>query len=210
MIIGVSGGLRRCSRVCAAGIVAMLGANACVTPPAPSTAPSLPAAFEHSSVPSQQPASAAEWYRSFGSDELVTLVDARQQLQYRHRYARGALAVLAGHDPEAFDVATRTLEQLKALPIAAGLPAALLTRRPDLAAAEAGLTAARADVAVARASLLPILTLTGSGGVQNPAVQAAATTLAGTGPTLVLGASLLQAMFDGGRRGASRSRSSGQ
>ena len=57
----------------------------------------------------------------------------------------------------------------------------------------------------ARAALLPSITLTASGGLQNPAVQAAVDTLTGTGGTLTLGASLLQTIFDGGRRRAARS-----
>jgi outer membrane protein TolC len=56
----------------------------------------------------------------------------------------------------------------------------------------------------AKAALFPTLTLTGSGGVQNPAVQAAVTTLEGTGSTLTIGASLVQSIFDGGRRRAVR------
>ena len=43
--------------------------------------------------------------------------------------------------------------------IGSGLPSELLTRRPDIASAEAKLAAARADVIVARAALLPGLTL---------------------------------------------------
>ena len=82
------------------------------------------------------------------------------------------------------------------------MPSTLLTRRPDLIAAEAGLQAADADVAAARAAMLPAFTLTAGGGLQNPAVQAAVATLTGTGSTLILGASLMQAIFDGGRHRA--------
>jgi outer membrane protein TolC len=120
---------------------------------------------------------------------------------------RGALALLLGRAPEQFTVAGSALDDLHEPPIAAGLPAALLTRRPDLMAAEARLQAANADVAAARAALLPAITLTASGGVQNPAVQAAVTTLEGTGGTLTLGATLLQTIFDAGRRRALRAES---
>jgi outer membrane protein TolC len=70
--------------------------------------------------------------------------------------------------------------------------------------AEANLGAADADLVVARAALLPNLNLTAAGGMQNPAVQAAVITLTGAGPTLNLGAGLLQTIFDGGRLRAVR------
>jgi multidrug efflux system outer membrane protein len=43
-----------------------------------------------------------------------------------------------------------------------GLPASVLTRRPDIRAAEAQLAAAAGDVSSARAALLPSISLTGS------------------------------------------------
>jgi NodT family efflux transporter outer membrane factor (OMF) lipoprotein len=116
----------------------------------------------------------------------------------------GALALLLGRAPEQFMVSGIALESLHEPAVDAGLPSALLTRRPDLIAAEATLEAASADVAAARAALLPTLTLTGAGGLQNPAVQAAVDTLTGTGGTLTIGASLLQSIFDGGRQRAVR------
>ncbi len=84
------------------------------------------------------------------------------------------------------------------------MPAELLTRRPDVYMAEANMRAANADLTVARAALLPNFTLTASGGVQNPALNAAVTTLSGVGPTLNLGASIAQVIFDGGRLRAAR------
>jgi NodT family efflux transporter outer membrane factor (OMF) lipoprotein len=126
------------------------------------------------------------------------------ELEGQRLAALAAIAVLAGRDPEGFAVQATSLAGLAEPAIDAGLPSELLRRRPDILLAEAMLQAANANLAAARAALFPTIALTASGGVQNPAVQAAVTTLAGTGPTLVVGASLLQAIFDGGRRRALR------
>ncbi len=118
--------------------------------------------------------------------------------------ARGALAVLAGRAPENFSVAADRLDELTEPRIVPGLPSDLLTRRPDILGAEANLRAAHADLAAARSAMFPSLSLTASGGLQNPAVQAAVITLEGTGYTTSLGASLVQTIFDGGRNRAQR------
>ncbi len=129
-------------------------------------------------------------------------------LQQQEAAALATLAVLVGRDPEGFDVAARDLSGIAEPTLAAGLPSDLLRRRPDILAAEATLAAADADVDVARTAFLPSITLTAAGGIQDPAVQAAVTTLAGTGSTFTVGASLLQAVFDGGRRSALRAEAS--
>jgi multidrug efflux system outer membrane protein len=122
--------------------------------------------------------------------------------------ARTSLALLLGRRPEEFTVMGATLEDIAVPVVAAGLPSELLMRRPDITSAELNLRAAHADVDAARAALFPNLTLTANGGVQNPGVQAAVITLAGTGYTLGLGASLVQTIFDGGRRRAAREEAS--
>jgi NodT family efflux transporter outer membrane factor (OMF) lipoprotein len=124
------------------------------------------------------------------------------QLQQQEVAARGALALLVGHAPEGFTVAGDRLDALAEPPLGAGLPSELLQRRPDLIASEDNLQAAHADLIVARAALFPSLNLTASGGVQNPAMNAAVITLAGTGWSLTAGATLMQTIFDAGRRRA--------
>ncbi len=124
------------------------------------------------------------------------------QLQLQEAEARGSLALLVGRAPEGFQVAGDRLDALAEPPLGAGLPSELLRRRPDLIASESNLQAAHADLAAARAALFPSLSLTAGGGVQNPAVQAAVITLAGTGWSLTAGASVVQTIFDGGRRRA--------
>ncbi len=126
------------------------------------------------------------------------------QLRQREQEVLSALAVLVGRSPEGFDVPEATLDSLAEPQVAPGLPTELLTRRPDVYSAEANLRAADADLVAARAALLPTLTLTAAGGLQNPALNAAVMTLSGVGPTLNLGAGLTQAIFDGGRLRAVR------
>ena len=120
-------------------------------------------------------------------------------LQQQELEARTALAILLGRPPEGFAVAAGDLTGLTTPIVAPGLPSELLTRRPDLAMAEANLVAAHADIAAARAAMLPSITLTADAGVQNPALNAAVLTLGGTGFALTLGASLVHTIFDGGK-----------
>jgi len=119
-------------------------------------------------------------------------------LQQQELEARTALAILLGRPPEGFAAAARNLAGIAAPAVTPGLPAELLTRRPDIAAAEANLVSAHADVAAARAAMLPDITLTAAAGMQNPALNAAVLTLGGTGFALNLGTALVHTIFDGG------------
>ena len=129
---------------------------------------------------------------------------ALADLQQSETQARMALALLLGRVPENFQVAAQSLDALQEPLVAAGLPVQLLTRRPDIVAAEASLRAANADLVAARAAMLPSLTLTAAAGVQNPALPATVNTIPGVGPSFALGANLIQPIFDRGRLGAKR------
>jgi multidrug efflux system outer membrane protein len=103
-----------------------------------------------------------------------------------------ALAILLGLAPQNFpapnaDFATLQLPAVNLTP-----PASLLTARPDIESAEAGLRAANADIGAARAAFYPSLTLgldsSMAAGFGHPA--AAATSLA---------ANLLAPIFTGGK-----------
>ena len=126
------------------------------------------------------------------------------ELEQSEQEAVASIAILLGRAPEGFEIHGTSVESLHEPAVAAGLPADLLRRRPDLVAAEGRLAAAGADLVAARAALFPSLSLTAAGGVQNPAVNAAVISLAGVGPTLSLAASLTQPVFDGGRLRAAR------
>jgi NodT family efflux transporter outer membrane factor (OMF) lipoprotein len=119
-------------------------------------------------------------------------------LEQQELETRNALAILLGRPPENFIVTGDGLGAITAPTVAPGLPAALLTRRPDIATAEANLRAAHADLAAARAAFLPNITLTATGGLAYPALAAAVDTLPGAGLAAGLGAALAQTIFDGG------------
>ena len=73
--------------------------------------------------------------------------------QQEARDAQITLATLLGVPVQALALADQPFDQLSGPSIAAGIPSQLLTRRPDIAGAEARLAAAQADVSVARAAL---------------------------------------------------------
>jgi outer membrane protein, multidrug efflux system len=120
-------------------------------------------------------------------------------LEQQELEARTALAILLGRPPEGFAVAGENLDGLRAPAVQPGLTSELLTRRPDIAGAEANLKAAHADLEAARVAYLPDITLTANGGLAYPALAAAIDTLPGTGLAANAAASLVQVIFDGGK-----------
>jgi NodT family efflux transporter outer membrane factor (OMF) lipoprotein len=117
-------------------------------------------------------------------------------LEQLERQTLAALAVLVGHVPEGFEVRAASLADLRIPAVNPGLPAELLVRRPDLAAAEAQVVAANGNVTAARAALLPSIELTGSAGLSSAALLSF---LSGPQSAVSLALSLLQPIFDGGR-----------
>lgn len=81
------------------------------------------------------------------------------------------LGILTGQPPERLAVRPDTLVRLHLPPVSPGLPSALLTRRPDIAAAEAQLIAANFNIQAARAAFFPSISLTGSTGYQAAALN---------------------------------------
>jgi outer membrane protein, multidrug efflux system len=82
-----------------------------------------------------------------------------------------ALGILVGRPPEEIHIQRGTLTTIPSPAVAPGLPADLLRRRPDVAEAEATLVSATASTRAARAALFPSLTLTGSAGFVNGAIN---------------------------------------
>ena len=116
-------------------------------------------------------------------------------LQLQARQTQSALANLVGKTPQEFSLAVEQLLAIQVPQIAAGTPADVITRRPDLAASEADLRAASANIRAARAALLPSISLGANAGKSasellsmNPVTQTSGWTL-----------SLAQSLFNGGR-----------
>jgi NodT family efflux transporter outer membrane factor (OMF) lipoprotein len=117
-------------------------------------------------------------------------------LEVQERQTLTALALLLGRAPQGFEVQARALDALRVPEVAPGLPAELLTRRPDLASAEARLAAAEADIAAARAALLPRISLSASAGLASGALLSLSNPVSTAGLT----ASVVQSIFDAGRQ----------
>jgi NodT family efflux transporter outer membrane factor (OMF) lipoprotein len=122
---------------------------------------------------------------------LIDIGVERAQLEH-------AIAIVLGVPPSQFSLAASTAEmKMPAIPVA--MPAELLERRPDIAAAERAMAAANAQIGIARSAYYPSLTLTGGTGFRATDI---ANLLSAPSRFWSLGASAAQAIFDGGARGA--------
>jgi len=117
-------------------------------------------------------------------------------LQLQEQQYLYALAILLGQVTPGFQVAGDKLQQLNLPAVAAGVPASLLRRRPDLASAEAQLAAANANIDATRAALFPSISLSSSLGLASDSLQGLVNAPL---TTFNLAAGLTQAIFDGGR-----------
>jgi outer membrane protein, multidrug efflux system len=128
------------------------------------------------------------------------------RLVEQEREARYSLAILLGRMPEGFDVKEASLDGISAPPVQPGMPSVLLQRRPDIAEAEATMLAAHANLDAARAAFLPGISLTGNGGWQNADIDKL---INPSNLAWSIGASVVQAIFDGGRLTSQRDQARG-
>ncbi|HEY0612362.1 MAG TPA: efflux transporter outer membrane subunit, partial [Chitinophaga sp.] len=87
------------------------------------------------------------------------------QLEQGIAIQENALRILAGQLPATLSRSGKLEEVRMWDQLSAGVPADLISKRPDVRSAEAQLVSANALVGVAQASMYPALTLTGSGGL---------------------------------------------
>jgi len=126
---------------------------------------------------------------------VASLNAALPPLLQQFRQTVNALAVLIGKTPESLDIDMGTLTELSSPTVVDGLPSQLLSRRPDVAAAEQQLIAANANITVARAALFPNIQLTASGGYQSSALTSL---VSPPQRVYALTAGLTQPIFHGG------------
>ncbi|MET4575437.1 TolC family protein [Ottowia thiooxydans] len=108
--------------------------------------------------------SANEFDRLRAEAALRNIEVAVPELERRRAASVNALAILLGETPQEFKppAATPASETLTVRTIAVGDPAALLSRRADIAAAERNLAAATAQIGVETAGLYPEVQVQGS------------------------------------------------
>ncbi|NLR81216.1 efflux transporter outer membrane subunit [Chitinophaga eiseniae] len=87
------------------------------------------------------------------------------QLEQGIAIQENALRILMGELPAAIARTGKLSDFHVADSLPTGIPAAMISRRPDVRASEMGLVAANAQVGAAQGSMYPSLTITGSGGV---------------------------------------------
>jgi NodT family efflux transporter outer membrane factor (OMF) lipoprotein len=109
-----------------------------------------------------------------------------------------AIAVLIGKAPAEFSIAATT-EKLAIPDVPPELPAALLERRPDIAAAERRMAAANALIGAAEAAFFPTVTLSADYGVSASMIKRLFNTAS---RMWSVGDTLTQTLFDAGLRHA--------
>ncbi|MEB2607599.1 efflux transporter outer membrane subunit [Burkholderia cenocepacia] len=105
---------------------------------------------------------------------------AQTQLIQQRTENRHALAILFDRPPQQLAAEPSALPDAAPPNVAAGLPASLLGRRPDLRAAEFRLRESLAQVDATRTSFYPTFTLTGSAGTTSTSLERVLTNPVGT------------------------------
>jgi multidrug efflux system outer membrane protein len=120
------------------------------------------------------------------------IVDVKRSIEQQENF----LSALLGRNPGPIARGRELTDQPHAPELPAGLPSALLERRPDIRQAEQGIIATNAEIGVAKAAYFPQITLTGAGGLASTALSALFTGSAGAWSAA---ASVVQPVFTAGR-----------
>lgn len=148
----------------------------------------------------------AQFKAGIGTDEAVAQAETQLETtqaqdtnlgvlraQYEH-----AIALLSGEPASTFSI---PVEPLQAHPpqIPVGVPAELLERRPDVAAAERAMAQANAQIGIAKAAYYPNVTLAAEGGFGNTSIT---DWLTWPSRFWSVGGTLAETVFDAGLRKA--------
>ena len=124
-----------------------------------------------------------------------TIPSTKQQIEQ----TENQISLLLGKNPGPVNRGRPLTEQLTPPEVPAGLPSALLERRPEIQAAEQILVANNANIGVAKAAYFPQITLTGQYGYQSIAL---AGLFAGSRRAWTYVPQLTQPIFTAGRLGS--------
>jgi outer membrane protein, multidrug efflux system len=121
--------------------------------------------------------------------EVITLKQAIEQTENQ-------LSILLGRNPGSIPRGLNLVDEPHLDEVPAGLPSAILERRPDVREAEESLVAANANVGVAEAAFFPQIPLTAAFGAQSTALTSF---LQGPATFWTIGGQLAQPLYTGGR-----------
>ena len=131
------------------------------------------------------------------AEQLVYTAGARiPEIERQIEQEENFISTLLGNNPGPVTRGRALTEQPHAPVVPAGIPSALLERRPDIQQAEQQLVAFNARIGVARAAYFPQISLTGVGGFRSSALSGL---LNGPAGLWSIVGGLTQPIFSGGR-----------
>jgi multidrug efflux system outer membrane protein len=131
------------------------------------------------------------------AEQLVdSSAESIPQLQQQIEQTEDQISLLLGKSPGNIERARTFSADYITPEVPAGLPSALLERRPDIRAAEQAMIAANANIGVAKAAYFPQISLTGSIGGQSSSL---ANLFAGPASTFSFVPQLTQPIFTAGK-----------